>query len=328
MATLHSRIHRLPDEVATPQIPVAGKPFLQLCQLDPCPLVLTFALHHLLRNYNFFVNYSCSARSSRYIILCYMIQMILIGALLLVTILLGRLCNLFSNYSLADCTYSKRLINILGFTIKWLPSMAGMLMFALVSLQFACLVWTLANSRQWCFNRFNESAVNAVKNCRIIHQQRAACKLNFTITTRKEIRECNNPQYLIKKRIIFLALSDEDKGCTIEDIAVCNALAKVFTNEAATVMSAAKVDWNSPQLVGCLGRLPEAYEPLFDTVNPSDLYKFLMLFNIMGTVFNALIVIFFYVVRYVTVFDAVIYQPRNSNDNIAIKVMRPITMWA
>ncbi|GBE61137.1 hypothetical protein BOVATA_026300 [Babesia ovata] len=195
-----------------------------------------------------------------------------------------------------------------------------MLMFALVTLQFACLVWTLANSRQWCVNRFNEAAVNAVKNCRTIHEQRAACKLNFTITTRKEIRECNNPKYLIKKRIILLALSDDDEGCTIEDIAVCNALASVFNNQ--------DVDWESPQLNGCLGRLPKPEEPLFDTVNPSDLYKFLMLYNIMGTVFSVLVIIFFYVVRYITVFDAVIYQPRNSNDNIAIKVMRPITMWA
>ncbi|GFE53593.1 hypothetical protein protein [Babesia ovis] len=178
----------------------------------------------------------------------------------------------------------------------------------------------MANARQWCGNRFNEAAVNAVKNCRLIHQSRAGCKLNLKITQRKEIRECNNPGYLTKKRIILLALSDDHEGCNIEDIAVCNALADVFENK--------EVNWHIGQLRGCFGRLPKSDEPIFDNYNPSDLYRYLMLFHITGMVCSTLIIIFFYVVRFITEYDAIIYQPRNSNDNFCFKVMRPITMWS
>lgn len=95
------------------------------------------------------------------------------GTILIITILLGRLCNLFSNYSLVNCTYSKRFIDVLGFTLKWLPSIGGVLMGILITIQIIGLIWNQVNTRQWCVNRFNESAVNAVKNCRLIHQGRA-----------------------------------------------------------------------------------------------------------------------------------------------------------
>ncbi|ORM39797.1 uncharacterized protein BXIN_0202 [Babesia sp. Xinjiang] len=283
-------------------------------------LFLTFILHYLITKYSFFVNYSCSARSSKNIVYSIMTQMILIGTLLLITILLGRLCNLFSNYSLEECRYSKRLITVLGFTIKWLPSIAGFLMATLFILQFACLIWTLANSRQWCVNRFNEATVNAVKNCRLIHQSRAACKLDYKITTKKEIRECNNAGYLINKRLIMLALSDEDRGCNIEDIVVCHALASVFEGK--------DVNWHADQLMGCLGRLPKQDESLLDNLNPSDLYRFLLLFHTTGVICSTLIIVFFYVVRFITEYDAMIYQPRNSSDNCFIKFIRPLTMWS
>eukprot|EP00371_Babesia_bovis_P001671 XP_001610318.1 hypothetical protein [Babesia bovis T2Bo] len=187
-------------------------------------------------------------------------------------------------------------------------------------LQLCCLIWTIVSPRHWCGNRFNESAVNAVKNCRIIHYNYAGCKLNFQITTKKEIRECNNPGYLTKKRLILLALSDDDESCTVEDIAVCKALSLVFDGK--------DVNWHSGQLLGCLGRLPKNDEPLFDTLNPSDLYRYLMLFHITGTVCSSLIIVFFYIVKFITEYDAMIYQARNSNDNICIKLMRPITMWS
>lgn len=293
---------------------------------------LTFALHYLLTKFSFFVNYNCSARSIKHITLYVVLQMVLIGTILLITILLGRLCNLFSNYSLEDCKYSKRMIDILGFTLKWLPSVAGLLMATLFTLQFTCLLWTQINTRQWCVNRFNESAVNAVRNCRMIHQGGAACKLNFKITTKKEIRNCNSVEYLKKKRIIYLSLADAAEGCTIEDISVCNAMDNVFNEK--------EVNWHSKELKGCLGRIPRDDEPLFDDLNPSDLYRYvismlnyltiryLFLANISGTLVSILIIIAFFVVRFVTVFDAIIYQPTNENDNACIKFMRPMTMWS
>lgn len=59
----------------------------------------------------------------------------------------------------------------------------------------------------------------------------AACKLDFKVTIKKEIRNCNSAMYLSKKRIIYLALSDDDEECNIEDVSVCNAMQNVFTNK-------------------------------------------------------------------------------------------------
>ncbi|KAK1934798.1 hypothetical protein X943_001626 [Babesia divergens] len=283
-------------------------------------IALTFILHYFITKFTFFVNYNCSARSIKHITYYIVAQMILIGTILIITILLGRLCNLFSNYSLVNCTYSKRFIDVLGFTLKWLPSIGGVLMGVLITIQIIGLIWNQVNTRQWCVNRFNESAVNAVKNCRLIHQGRAACKLDFKVTIKKEIRNCNSAMYLSKKRIIYLALSDDDEECNIEDVSVCNAMQNVFTNK--------EVDWHVDQLKGCLGRLPKHDEALFDDRNPSDLYRYLVLSNIAGIIISTLIIVFFYVVRCITVFDAIIYQPVNANDNMCIKLMRPLTLWA
>ncbi|GBE62204.1 hypothetical protein BOVATA_036970 [Babesia ovata] len=129
-----------------------------------------------------------------------------------------------------------------------------------------------ANSRQWCENRFNEAAVNAVRNCRLIVRGNVPCTLSLTSGTHKEIRECNSPQYLVNKRLMLLALVDNASSlsCSIEDPAVCNAFNDVLVGK--------HVDWKRAELRGCLGQVPENLDKFKDRGTSSDLYKYLMLY--------------------------------------------------
>ncbi|GIX65736.1 uncharacterized protein BcabD6B2_51710 [Babesia caballi] len=179
-----------------------------------------------------------------------------------------------------------------------------------------------ANSRQWCENRFNEAAVNAVKNCRLIVLGHTPCTLSFTSGLHKEIRECNSPQYLLNKRLMLLALVENSSSlpCSVEDPAVCNAFNDVFQGK--------QVDWQRAELRGCLGRVPETLDNFKDTGTSSDLYKYLMLYGITWAVVYFLLICFFCLIKKTTEFDAIIYQPKDPTENILMKLMRPMTPWS
>ncbi|EKX74192.1 uncharacterized protein BEWA_042300 [Theileria equi strain WA] len=282
-------------------------------------IILTFVFHYLITGFSFFVNYSCSSRSIHMISLFIITLTITTGILLILSIFLARMCNMFSNYALSHFMSTGKWLDCFGCTVKWFPWLSAVLMWLWLIIQFSSLIWVFVNSRQWCERRFDESAVNAVKNCRFIITGSLPCKLDLEAFNHHEIRECNHPDYLIKRKMIALALSDNGSSCNIEDTAVCNAFKDLIEEK--------DVNWNQPALTGCLGKVPSDMNDFIDEKNSSDLYKYILLFNITWSVVLVLIVALFYFIKSVTIFDAIIYQPKDPSDNIMIKMVRPFTPW-
>ncbi|GFE55410.1 hypothetical protein protein [Babesia ovis] len=138
----------------------------------------------------------------------------------------------------------------------------------------------------------------------------------------KEIRECNSPQYLMSKRLMLLALVENTSmlSCSVADPAVCNAFSDVLSGKV--------VDWSKGELRGCLGKVPKNLDAFRDTATASDLYKYLMLYSITWAVVFVLLICFFYLMKHTTEFDAIIYQAKDPNENIVIKIMQPLTPWS
>eukprot|EP00371_Babesia_bovis_P000437 XP_001609084.1 hypothetical protein [Babesia bovis T2Bo] len=263
-----------------------------------------------------------AARSIRMITWYITMQMLLIGVVLIMAIFMARVCNMFSNVIISDSMTTERLMTMLGCSIKWLPWVMAALMAITIIFHSSSMIWMFANSRQWCENRFNEAAVNAVRNCRLIVRGNVPCTLTMTSGLHKEIRECNSPQYLLSKRLMLLALVENTSRlpCSVADPAVCNAF-----NE---VLSGRDVDWSRGELRGCLGKIPESLDAFIDAATSSDLYKYLMLYSIIWAVVFFLLICFFYLMKHTTEFDAIIYQAKDPTENIIVKIMQPFTPWS
>ncbi|ORM40608.1 uncharacterized protein BXIN_1927 [Babesia sp. Xinjiang] len=285
-------------------------------------LVLTFTFHYLITNFKFFMSYSCSARSIRMITWYIAMQMFLIGLILVMAIFLARVCNLFSNVIISDSMTTGRVMTMLGCSIKWLPWALAAIMGVTILFNSSSLIWMFANSRQWCETRFNDAAVNAVRNCRLIVSGNVPCNISMTSGVHKEIRECNSPRYLINKRLMLLALVENTSQlpCSVEDPTVCNAFNDVLLGKS--------VDWSRGDLRGCLGKVPESLDAFQDTATSSDLYKYLVLYSISWAVLFFILICFFYLMKHTTEFDAIIYQAKDPTENILIKIMQPLTPWS
>ncbi|KAK2198088.1 hypothetical protein BdWA1_001093 [Babesia duncani] len=283
-------------------------------------IILTFAFHYLITNFSFFVNYSCSHRSIRIISWYIALQIMVIGVLLLFSIFLARMCNIFSNYTLSDFISTGKWLDFFGCTVKWLPWFMSFIMGLLIILQISSLIWIFANPRQWCAVRMNEAAVNAVRNCRLIVSDKTACSIGIKTVLHKEIRRCNSTDYLIERNMMLLALSEPNAKCSVQTTAVCLAYKEVYYGR--------EVDWNKEELRGCLGPKFDDIEKFIDRNNSSDLYKYALLFNITWSVCYFLIVCLFNFIKSVTEFDAIIYQPKDPSESIIIKMIRPLTPWS
>ncbi|CDR97729.1 membrane protein, putative [Babesia bigemina] len=297
-------------------------------------IVLSFAFHYLITNFKFFMSYCCSARSIRTITYYIVLHISCTGGsrvhaanmrsaiILALAIFLGRVCNMLSNIIISDSMATDGYMHYLGCGVKWVPWGLAVLLVCMVMMHFSSLIWMFANSRQWCENRFNDAAVNAVRNCRLIVRGNVPCNLSIISGTHKEIRECNSPQYLVNKRLMLLALVDNASAlsCSIEDPAVCNAFNDVFTGKY--------VDWKRAELRGCLGQVPENLDKFKDRGSSSDLYKYLMLYAISWAIVYVLFICFFYIMKRTTEFDAIIYQPKNPAENIVLRFTRPLTPWS
>ncbi|EAN34258.2 putative integral membrane protein [Theileria parva strain Muguga] len=282
-------------------------------------LLITTVFYYLITKYSFFVNYSCSARSINMINL-FMISISVTTAILLVlSVYLARMCNLFSNYTMRQFVTTGRFMHFAGCTVKWLPWVSAVVMWIWLAIQFSSLIWIFVNPKQWCDHRFDESAVNAVRNCRLILNKNIPCQIVFENVTPREIRNCNHPEYLITRKIVLLALKDSTSKCSIEDVTVCNAYRDAITKD--------DFNFDEPGLGGCYGKIPQDMSSFIDEKNSSDLYKYILLFNIFWSVMFVVIVCIFYFIKSVTKFDAIIYQPKDPSDNIIIKIIRPFTPW-
>lgn len=285
-------------------------------------LILTFMFHYLITNFKFFMSYCCSSRSIRMITWYITLEMFMIGIILIMAIFLARVCNMFSNYIISESMSTGRVMTALGCSVKWMPWAMAFAVSISIILRGASLIWIFANSKQWCENRYNDAAVNAVKNCRLIIQGNIPCAISFKSGMYKEIRECNSPRYLLNKRLMLVALVHKNSTlpCSVEDPTVCNAFNDALQGKA--------VDWSRTELKGCLGKLPSTLDSFMDTGTSSDLYKYLVLYDITWAVVYFLLVCLFYLMKHTTEFDAILYQPVHQSENIIIKIMRPLTPWS
>lgn len=88
------------------------------------------------------------------------------------------------------------------------------------------------------------------------------------------------------------------------------------------------IDWTHRDLIGCAGSSAKRVEDYMDFENSSDLYKYTQLFAIIGSVVYAIIVGFFIFLKNVTEFDAMFYQPKDPNESLFFKIIRPFTPWS
>ncbi|KAK1441786.1 hypothetical protein BgAZ_501180 [Babesia gibsoni] len=285
-------------------------------------IILTFTFHYLLTNFKFFMSYCCSSRSIRMITWYIAIEMFMTGIILMMAIFLARVCNMFSNYIISESMSTGRMMTLLGCSVKWMPWFLSFVFLLTILIHTGSLIWIFVNSQQWCANRYNDAVVNAVKNCRAIIKGSIPCQMSFKSGLHKEIRECNSPTYLLNKRLMLVALANKKSSlpCSIEDPAVCTAFNDSLLGKA--------VDWTKPELKGCLGKLPKTLDDYIDTRSLSDLYKYLLLYDITWAVVYFLMICFFYLMKHTTEFDAIIYQPFHQSENILIKIMRPMTPWS
>ncbi|UVC49560.1 hypothetical protein MACK_003398 [Theileria orientalis] len=282
-------------------------------------IVLTLLFHILLRQFSFFVNYSCSARSIKLINGFILSIIITTGILVILSIFLAKICNIFSNYTMSHFMETGNWLKFLGCTVKWFPWIFALFMWIWLAFQLSSLIWIFVGPKQWCVNRFDEMAVNAVKNCRLILKRMTPCQITLENTYPKEIRSCNDPDYLIQRKMILMALKDPSTKCTIEDLSVCNAYRDAMEKE--------DFKWDEPALSGCYGTIPTDMSDFIDEKNTSDLFKYILLSNISWSITFVVIVCLFYFIKSVTKFDAIIYQPKDPSDNLVIKIVRPFTPW-
>lgn len=82
---------------------------------------------------------------------------------------LGRVCNIFSNYTLTDFMSTGKWLDRIGFTVKWFPWLIALLMFLWLILLCISIAWIFINPHHWCSDRWVDEAVSSVVNCRLIY---------------------------------------------------------------------------------------------------------------------------------------------------------------
>lgn len=139
---------------------------------------LTFALLSIISGRDFFINYRCGKQAISLINTNFVAMMGVTGIMGLCALMMSRLTNMFSNYSLSDFMSIGKWADRLGCLVKWLPWLVAVSAIGWITINFVNITWILADPKSWCARRWSERGIAAVVNCRRWFRGKVPCMEN------------------------------------------------------------------------------------------------------------------------------------------------------
>ncbi|PFH32807.1 putative membrane protein [Besnoitia besnoiti] len=249
------------------------------------------------------------------------------GIMGLCALMMARLTNMFSNYSLSDFMSIGKWADRLGCLVKWLPWLVAVCAIGWIVINAVNISWILIDPKSWCARRWADKGIAAVVNCRTWYRGDAPCiepqeKTNMA----NKVASCNDGDFLEANHFFLFTPKDGEK-CSFKTIEICRAFKQKYTSFG----NGGDINWGKEPLDKCLGTEAEtlgADNFLVTTDENSDLYRYVFMYVVGWCVAVLTLVIIFYYVKSSSNFEAMFYQPQRKGDNVILKIIRPLTPWS
>ncbi|EPR61573.1 putative membrane protein [Toxoplasma gondii TgCatPRC2] len=291
--------------------------------------MLTFILLSLISSRSFFINYRCGRQAISLINTNFVAMMGVTGIMGLCALMMARLTNMFSNYSLSDFMSIGKWADRLGCLVKWVPWLVAVCGVGWFVINIVNITWIFADPKSWCSRRWSEKGIVAVVNCRLWYRADVPClSTQEAANMENKVASCNDGDYLQASHFfMFTPKTVDGRGCSFKTIEVCRAFKQRFSSFG----NGQAVDWTTNALSPCLGQEGEnalADDFLVSSDESSDLYRYVLMYVVGWCVALLTLGILFYYVKESSNFEAMFYQPQHPGDNVLLKVIRPLTPWS
>ncbi|VWU51344.1 conserved membrane protein, unknown function [Hepatocystis sp. ex Piliocolobus tephrosceles] len=291
-------------------------------------IIITLIFQHLIKSFNFFVNYSCDSPYINFILNDLLTFMILACFTCFFAFFLSRICAILSNFTMNDFMSLGNWNEILGCTAKWFPWIVAILFifWFLINTFNLCTLYIRPNL--WCRTSLNTLGTYIVENCRIFEGKRTTCTSEFFDTNVKIINniiKCNNLDYLKDKSYLTFIpdlTSKKYTECTFNNTTICNYYKDIRLNTS-------KPDnIQNLDIKGCLKNHNLKTKDFYNiNLNNSDLYTYLQIYIIGSNIMFFLILFFFFFVKRTTHFDGLFYQSITRSDMLILRFLRFLIPW-
>ncbi|CXI32851.1 conserved Plasmodium protein, unknown function [Plasmodium berghei] len=292
-------------------------------------VIFTLIFQHLIKSFDFFINYSCELEHINFVLNGLLIFLILLSFISIFAFFLSRISSIFSNFTINDFMSLGKWMERIGCTVKWFPWALAVFIVFWFSINIFNLITLYATPNLWCKPRINTVATYIVNNCRLYESKTATCSNDDDVSSSKSlnlIKKCNSLDYLKNNNYFAFVPDLNDKNyaqCTFNNINICTLYKSLRNNQQLLEK------YKDLKLSGCLNNTTMEIEDFYDkNIHKSDLYKYSEIFTIGSNVIFFIMISFFFFIKRTTQFDGLFYQSIDSSDMFILRILRHFTPWS